>query len=184
MDTTLNHTVFTSAFVDLGCLCLATISMRTAVRCKASILPISPRSIAQVVNKPNPPVIDCLAVLCLGFGGYDERNFAYIIPGQKENLILGQNCLKNHDTSLRPAQNQGSIRRLVRLCLSSSIRDTNTLPISHRTVRAFHVRARNINSVRIFSTSLLDLEKALKSKIYTDPYINCPYWLLSHCDEE
>jgi hypothetical protein len=105
IDTILNNLVSTSAFVDSGCLCLATISWRTALRCKAQILPIAPRPIAQVVDDPNPPFINRLASLSIGLGGYDEKIWAYVVPGQTEDLILGQRWLKNHDASLRPAKN-------------------------------------------------------------------------------
>ncbi|KAI0990743.1 hypothetical protein K3495_g17444 [Podosphaera aphanis] len=75
--------------------------MRTATRCKASILPIIPRPIAQVVDDPDPPGISHIAVLHVGFGGYDETLYTYIVPGQTEDLILGQRWLLNHDASLR-----------------------------------------------------------------------------------
>lgn len=182
IDITLNNTMSSSAFVDSGCLCLATVSMRTATRCKASILPINPRPIAQVVDDPNPPVIDRLAAFSVGFGGYDETVYAYIVPGQTEDLILGQRWLTNHDASLRPAQGEVIMRQPFRLLLTTSNKSPDTRSITHRAVKAFQLRARKTGNVQIFSASLRDLEKALKPKVYSDPRDNCPSWLLPVVD--
>lgn len=182
IDVTINNLIHSSAFVDSGCLCLATISMRTALRCKAPILPIIPRPIAQVVGDPNPPVIRHIAVLNIGFGGFHETVYAYVILEQSEDLILGQRWLINHDASLRPAGKQVAIRRPFPLKLTVSSTDPDTISITNRAVKAFHVRARRTGEVRIFSATLKDIERALQTKEYTDPRGNCPEWLLPVID--
>ncbi|KAL5596473.1 uncharacterized protein BROUX77_007157 [Berkeleyomyces rouxiae] len=182
IDVVLNKTCSTSAFVDSGCLCLATVSPRTATRAHAAILPICPRPIAQVVDDRNPPVIDQVAVFDLGLGGLDEKLYAYIVPGQSEDLILGQGWIAKHDASLRPAQNEVFIRLPTPLRLTTTTADPNVLPVSARAIRAFQLRARRSPNVRIFSATLHDIEKALKAKIYTDPRANCPEWLLPVID--
>ncbi|KAL5604648.1 uncharacterized protein BROUX77_004834 [Berkeleyomyces rouxiae] len=182
IDVVLNKTCSTSAFVDSGCLCLATVSPRTATRAHAAILPICPRPIAQVVDDRNPPVIDQVAVFDLGLGGLDEKLYAYIVPGQSEDLILGQGWIAKHDASLRPAQNEVFIRLPTPLRLTTTTADPNVLPVSARAIRAFQLSARRSPNVRIFSATLHDIEKALKAKIYTDPRANCPEWLLPVID--
>ncbi|KAL5594234.1 uncharacterized protein BROUX77_007591 [Berkeleyomyces rouxiae] len=182
IDVVLNKTCSTSAFVDSGCLCLATVSPRTATRAHATILPICPRPIAQVVDDRNPPVIDQVAVFDLGLGGLDEKLYAYIVPGQTEDLILGQGWIAKHDASLRPAQNEVFIRLPTPLRLTNCTANPDVLPVTAHAVRAFHLRARRSHNVRIFSATLHDIEKALKAKIYTDPRANCPEWLLPVID--
>ena len=80
IDAVINK-VFFSIFVDSGCLCLVTISPRAATRFHATILPIIPRPIAQVINDLNPPSIAKLALFSISFGGLTERLLAYVIPG-------------------------------------------------------------------------------------------------------
>ncbi|KAL5598457.1 uncharacterized protein BROUX77_006291 [Berkeleyomyces rouxiae] len=142
----------------------------------------NPRPIAQVVNDQNPPVIDQVAVFDLGLGGLDEKLYAYIVPGQTEDLILGQGWIAKHDASLRPAQNEVFIRLPTPLRLTNCTANPDVLPVTAHAVRAFHLRARRSHNVRIFSATLHDIEKALKAKIYTDPRANCPEWLLPVID--
>ncbi|KAL5594183.1 uncharacterized protein BROUX77_007530 [Berkeleyomyces rouxiae] len=156
-------------------------SVRIAIH-DTTILPICPRPIAQVVNDQNPPVIDQVAVFDLGLGGLDEKLYAYIVPGQTEDLILGQGWIAKHDASLRPAQNEVFIRLPTPLRLTNCTANPDVLPVTAHAVRAFHLRARRSHNVRIFSATLHDIEKALKAKIYTDPRANCPEWLLPVID--
>ncbi|KAL5614231.1 uncharacterized protein BROUX77_000068 [Berkeleyomyces rouxiae] len=123
IDVVLNKTCSTSAFVDSGCLCLATVSPRTATRAHATILPICPRPIAQVVNDQNPPVIDQVAVFDLGLGGLDEKLYAYIVPGQTEDLILGQGWIDRQKTFAKMAK---STEKLTKTTLSNSSIDSKT----------------------------------------------------------
>ena len=182
IDVTLNKSIFTSAFVDSGCLCLSTISLRTALRCKATILPVTPRPVAQVVNDPNPPIISRLASFNIGFGGYDETIWSYIVPDQTEDLILGQRWLIDHDASPRPAQKQVILRHPVPLVLTATTKHPNASCVTHRAIRMFCQQARQKDNIRIFSATLHDIEKALKPKVYTDPRANCPAWLLPVID--
>ncbi|KAI0993475.1 hypothetical protein K3495_g14709, partial [Podosphaera aphanis] len=98
------------------------------------------------------------------------------------STILGQRWLVNHDASLRPAKKQVVIRRPVQLCLTVSEIYANTTAVTHRTIEAYHECARRTGNVRIFSASLHDIEKALKSKVYVDPRNSCPEWLLPVID--
>lgn len=182
IDATLNNSVHISPFVDSGCLSLATISMRTACRCRATVLPIVPRPIAQVVDDPSPPVIRHLAKFTVKYGGYDQTLYAYIVLDQTEDLILGQRWLTDHDASLRPAKKEVLIRKPVRLTLTTVTKDSDTTAVTHHAIRYFRARACRTRSVRIFSATLHDIEKALKSKVYTDPRANCPDWLLPVID--
>ncbi|KAL2885278.1 Retrotransposable element Tf2 155 kDa protein type 1 [Ceratocystis lukuohia] len=178
IDVTLNKNILTAAFVDSGCLCLATISPRTVLRCKATTLPIVPRPVEQVIGDPNPPIITQIAVINLGLGGHDEKLYAYIVPDQTEDLILGQRWLTDHDASVRPSQNEVILRKPFRLCLTTTPLDPDTTAISQCTVRAFRAQVTKTKGVRVFSASLHDIEKALQTKIYTDPRTSCPSWLL------
>ena len=69
IDVYLNNCVVTSAFVDSGCLCLATVFLRLVTKSHANIIPISPRPIAQVINNPNPLRITAIASFNMDVGG-------------------------------------------------------------------------------------------------------------------
>ena len=170
------------ALVDSGNLSLATVSMRTAVRCKATILPIHPRPVTQVVYQIDPPVINRFAILNICYGGLNEKLYAYILPDQGEDLILGQGWLIRHDASTRPARNEVLIRLPFPLTLTATDKTSDTADISARAVRIYRARAMRTGSVRIFSATLHDIEKALRTKVYTDPRVNCPDWLLPVVD--
>ncbi|KAL2885129.1 retrovirus polyprotein [Ceratocystis lukuohia] len=63
-------------------------------------------------------------------------------------------------------------------CLTTTPLDPDTTAISQCTVRAFRAQVTKTKGVRVFSASLHDIEKALQTKIYTDPRTSCPSWLL------
>ena len=79
VDVILNQRSFTTAFIDSGCLCLSTISPRAATLARATIMPISPRPLAQVVATQSPPTISQIARFSADFRGLTETLYAYVI---------------------------------------------------------------------------------------------------------
>ena len=57
-------------------------------------LPISPRTIGGVLKEGKTQVTR-IAKLSLDIGGYVCKAFAYIVPGQFEDLLLGRPVLKD-----------------------------------------------------------------------------------------
>jgi hypothetical protein len=128
-------------------------------------------------------MISQLASFALDLGGYKERCYAYVIPGQTEDLILGQRWLINHDASIRPAQGQVLLRQPA-LTLFAVPLDPQLKEISTNAIQLFsRRRCRSYNSsISLFAASIADIEKALAPKEYPDPRLSCPDWLLPVID--
>ena len=171
-----------SAFVDSGCLCLATVSPRAAAAANTQLLPISPRPLAQVVDTDLPPSISTLAVFSLDLDGYKKKTFAYVVPGQSEDLILGKRWLENHDASIRPLQQEVLLRQPFHFRLKVRPINPDLKLINTNSLRLYRLQAQKKPSIQIFSASIHDIEKALQPKTYTDPRQACPEWLLPVID--
>ena len=93
------NNVITRAFIDSGCLCLATVSPRI-LHLASNVLPVTPRPVAQVVGQADPPYTRSIA--CFDFHHKELREdlWAYVLPDQSEDLILGQRWLTDHEVSL------------------------------------------------------------------------------------
>ena len=52
-----------------------------------------------------------MASLQLDIAGWEEAIFAYVVPGQDEDLILGQRWLKRQDAVLFAAEDRIELRR-------------------------------------------------------------------------
>jgi transposase InsO family protein len=179
IDVLINKKRFIIAFVDSGCLCLASVSQRFSQRKDIRRISIPPRRLEQVVNDPDPPQITEIAAFRADFDGLEEDLYAYIIPGQREDLILGKGWLKRHDASIRPAKEEVKIRLPAPLTLRTRGTNPKLKEVSPNALRAYRARAcRSKNQdLGIFSATLEDIEKALRPKTYRDPREECPDWL-------
>lgn len=178
IDVLANKQLFVSAFVDSGCLCLATISPRTATQINARLIPIRPRRVEQVVGQTQPPEITQLAAFLADYDGIKEDLYAYVIPGQTEPLILGKGWLTRHDASLRPAKESVLIRSPYRRYLRTRATDPDLAEVSARAFKALHDPSDPLDaSTTVFTASVNDIEEALLPKSHQDPATNCPDWL-------
>lgn len=197
IDVLVNKEVFLPAFVDSGCLCLATISGRAADLVGARRVPIKPRRLEQVVEEQNrgqAPQITEIAAFEADFDGNKEDLWAYVIQDQHEQLIIGKRWLTDHDATVRPATEEVEIRRPWQANLRTR-KVSEAKEISPHAVRAYRARmqrsaardqpeslasqgsANQPTQTQIFSASLQDLEKALATKKHRDPRAECPSWL-------
>lgn len=164
IDVVLNNTMMVPAFVDSGCLCLATVSPGVVAKLAAETLSVTPRKVAQVAAPTNDPapVISQIARLDLDLGGRHTEIYAYVIPRQKESLILGQRWLTRHDATLRPGQGRVTLNKPWRLELFAA----DALEEAHGTEAV------------AFAASIEDIRKALEPRtLQKDLEKLCPEWL-------
>ncbi|KAI0993647.1 hypothetical protein K3495_g14536, partial [Podosphaera aphanis] len=120
-------------------------------------------------------VISKAASFCLDIGGIEINNaWAYVVPNQKEDLILGMPWLKNCHATLDTAQNKLTFK-LHNLSLKSDeskagdkSRISNPLQISQvmsSTFSGLVRKAKKTSNISIFAASISDIEKALRPKI-------------------
>ena len=186
MDGPLFHTdvrfgsQFTTSLIDNGCSCYATVNPATVRRHKLPTLSITPRSITGFLQG-NQRMITEVAYGPMDIGGHQQdRVFAYVVPGQSDNLILGQKWMEDQDVELRPRNGYLDIR-------STGIRiRNNNLPKGNTNAQHTQVsssvflglvrRARKQpdSGTEVFAASLKDIEKALAVKKRSDPYVKLP----------
>src|SRR5579871_1857597 len=106
MDGPLFHTdvrfgsQFTTSLIDHGCSCYATVNPATVQRHKLPTFSISPRPIDSFLDN-EPRTITQVAYGPMDIGGHQQdRVFAYVVPGQTDNLILGKRWMEDQDVVL------------------------------------------------------------------------------------
>jgi hypothetical protein len=149
------------AFLDSGCLCWATIAEQYVNERKIPTILIPLRRLEQVTESKNPPTISRISALNIDIGGYEKTIWAYVIPGQTDNLILGKKWMEFHDITIRPAKNQITFHYPIRFTFPTTPipTDPTITEISSLATRAFQVRASNQKSkdITIFSATLADI---------------------------
>ena len=111
-----------------------------------------------------------MAKFQLDIDGFEETVYAYVIPGQSDPLILGKGWLRLHDASVRPARDQILLRKPIQISLSTKpvLVDSTILPISAAAISCPRSRSQPKGSIRVFSATLKDIQKALEQKAYLD----------------
>lgn len=177
VDIRINGTDFTRAMIDNGCLCYATISNQLATNLKLPRIAIPPRILDGVIAGQGQ--ITHITYAAVDIHGHQQaRVFFYIIPGQTEDIILGDPWLKDVDGHY-------SAKKGLLLIQSSGIECWNRakpslgpqslkhLTISQASASELTTLASSLNTT-IQAVSLSDIEKALKPKIKTDPKDKLP----------
>ena len=113
IDVLFNSLVFKSALIDNGCLCYATVSERTASSLRLPRIPISPRVLSQVTESPeNQTEVSSVSYADIDIDGHKQRAYFYVIPGQKEDVILGQVWMKHQNVRISPRNGRLTIGSL------------------------------------------------------------------------
>lgn len=95
-----NGICYTKAFVDAGCLCFASISQTFANRLRLPRIPISPKDLEQV-NIIKKGAITHVAYADTDIDGHKrKRVFFYVIPGQRDDVILGRPWMNLEDVTI------------------------------------------------------------------------------------
>lgn len=131
------------------------------------VLPISPRTIGGVLKEEGQTQVTKIAKLNLDLGGLICNAFAYIVPGQFEDLLLGRPFLK--DTKAVINESKGTLT----FANGISIRDAKfedkldiqqVAPVRfHRLVTSTLEKIKDAS--RVFAVTLRDIDIALKPKV-------------------
>jgi len=97
-----DSSVFKSALIDNGCLCYATINERTANTLRLPRISISSRALSQVTESPDQTNVTSVTYTDIDIDGHKQHAYFYVIPGQKEDVILGQAWIKHQDVRISP----------------------------------------------------------------------------------
>ena len=176
MDGPLFHTdvrfgnEFITSLIDQGCSSYATVNPATVRRHKLQTLPISPRSIIGFLKEKQ--TITRVAYGPMDISGHQQDQvFAYVVPGQSENLILSKKWMEDQDVVL-------SARKGYLMIKSTGIRIQDNNLIKKNDVNAQSNQVSSsifISLVRrawkqpdsgteIFTASLRDIKKTLAVK--------------------
>ena len=169
-----NRTHYTLAFVDNGCSYFASISNRYARRLQLSRIPIQPRDLEQV-NYVAKDAIRYVTYADTDIDGHKlNRMFFYIIPDQKEDIILGLPWMIQEKVTISPAKGIlkiGTPGLVVKARTPGKEEPYNLSQQMSSVFAALVQRARRNRQAdtQIFAASLQDIEKSLAVKKYSDP---------------
>ena len=161
--------------IDPGCSAFATISERKLKELGITTYPLTPRLITGVLENISG-VINEVASFHLDIGGVETSNaWAYVVPNQKEELILGMPWLKSCHATLDPVQSK-LIFKLHNFSLQSDqTKDIEGIgnnraglkvsQVGASTFKTIAKKSRSHPETNIFAASIADIEKALKPKV-------------------
>src|SRR5437667_5875790 len=113
IDVLFNSSVFKSVLIDNGCLYYATMSERTANSLRLPRFPISPRVLSQVTKSPeNQTEVSSVSYADIDIDGHKQKAYFYVIPSQKEDVILGQAWIKHQNVRISPRNGRLTIGSL------------------------------------------------------------------------
>lgn len=169
-ETLVNDAYFVKALIDSGSGSYALMSEKYAREIKLDTIPIEPRPIEGVVAGMDGEIRE-VARIDMDIGGYRmKRVFAYILPGQTDDLILGRPWMKHEFVevderaeTLRFALNGVTVGNTRRGKTKAATLRINHVLSSTFTAIAKREKKRK-EGVQIFAASMADIEKALKPK--------------------
>src|SRR6266480_2122984 len=182
MDGPLFHTdvrfgsQFTRSLADTGCSCYATVSPATVRHHKLPTFMISPRRVSGLFQNKQQ-MITQVAYGPIDIGGHQQRCiFAYVVPNQSENLILGQKWMEDQDVVLSPRKGCLTIKSTGIRIWNDNLRKNVNVKYVQVCSSVFiglvrRARKQPDSGTEIFAASLKDIEKALAVKKRTDPRV-------------
>lgn len=162
------------ALIDDGCSGYATINEKFAQNLRLPMVPIEKRRMTGVLDDNNT-TIQTVTKFCLDVAGlYTPKAWAYVVPGQVEEIILGKPWLKTHGAVINASKSFISFdyNNIKIMSDEESLRDPesarnkmNVVQIAASTFAGLARRSkRNTTDVQIFAASLADIDKALRLK--------------------
>lgn len=173
------------ALVDSGSNSFALIDDHTAQTLSLERLPIIPRPLHGVAS--NATLTSVVKLSSLDISGAKTHDvFAYVVPNQKEKLILGTPWIQKEQAFLSPdgkfvELKRGKERYLVRPSKWYQSQDTpkgTAGAVMGAIIRRSEKNQQKGSTPTVFAASVLDIEKALQVKSKTDPKTKVPksYW--------
>ena len=175
----------TRALADSGCHCFSSISERFVRRKGISTVDIVPRELEQVTEQKGSSVqITQIARFLLDIDGFETPIVGYVVPGQRDDLILGLGWMERRDVTLHPRKGYLMLRNPTKTKVRTRAlqSDRTFLEVSAHAIRACYARDRKrqrkgAQATQIYSITLHDIQKALQRKVYADPRKLAPEWL-------
>ena len=100
IDILINSITSTCALCDSRCQCFTTVSEQFVKERGLDASSIQPKPLEQVTTTKNRPMIWQIAVFIAVIDGMEEKNVAYVIPRQIDNIILRNGWMERHDVSI------------------------------------------------------------------------------------
>lgn len=177
METSLLHTSAiindvnnARVLVDNGASCYAAVSPKAARHWKLELIPIEPRTIDGVFEDAQAQVSN-VARFSMDLSGHRMTTmFAYVLPGQHEDLLLGRAFLRDQEAVIDEGKHTLHFKFSgITIHDEDTSKARTTLQVnmvSASTIAALARRARKngTGKTAIFSASLQDIEKALAPK--------------------
>ena len=175
-----NKDTFAYTFIDTGSLCYMTVSSKFAKRAGLQRIPITPRKLQQVVGIQDSAITE-VAYRSLDIDGHQQDYvFAYVIPGQHEDIIIGLPWQCSEDARIKLKKGLIHIRSTnTRVKLRDPAHPKTGSGISHCISSVMHglirrAKKRGDSESTIFAVTLADIEKALKPRKRSDPKEKLP----------
>ena len=171
----INGVRYTRAFIDSGCLCYMSVSERFADQLRLPRIKIPPRGLQQFATEA-PEAIKEVGYASIDIDGHKEaRVFFYIIPGQYDDVVLGLPWAERQDVQLYPQRGELEIgttgTTVKRRDPEEEDEEADIREITAAGTMALirRGRRRKTDKTRVFSASLRDIDKALRTKARADP---------------
>lgn len=171
----INREYYSTAHVDSGCLCYGTVNEALVRKARLPRIPITPRTLDEV-STSLPGAIRGVTYADIDIDGYrKKRFFFYVIPEQKDEVLLGRTWMNREDVVLYPSKGL--------LHIGSQDHWVNERDPDHHEryelygqpaatfaglVRRARREKQDQRGLRVLSASLADIEKALAPKKKTD----------------
>jgi hypothetical protein len=171
-------------FIDSGCLAYATVSSSWARKAGLPCFPIPPRYLRVIDGTSESPSIRKVAYFDALIGNhYQERIFAYVVPNQGYDIMLGLPWFQDQDVVKSPKENRIHIRTSGTRVWNSESENrilnptsgpglSKPIPVS---AVSFAWLSRQPDC-EVFSASMADIEAMLKPKVKGDPKELLPEW--------
>ena len=159
--------------MDPGSSIYASIAKTHVDRLKLKTLDIPPRTVTGFLNNVTG-TISKVATFSLDIGGIHNSIWAYVVPNQEEDLMLGMPWMKHHDATLNTTKDKIHFN-LYKTTLTSNealAKDPQALGpkptlITDRELEAMAKSEKDHpDNLQIFAASMADIEKALRPKVH------------------
>ena len=152
-----------SALADTGCSSFAVISERVVQKHQLDTVRISLEQVTGVQDNATHEV----AWLHIDMDGFEDRVLAYVIPGQKEDLILGAAWLAKHEAMVDVA-NQRLVMPHLGIYLGQRApleRDRTIVELGGEAMKQLlHRKRQRAKVVEVYTASMYDIRMALQRK--------------------
>ena len=173
-DVIVNGLYNARALIDNGSGCYASINPRVARRMKLQTVPITPRSIGGVFTNGISEVTE-VAKFSFDVGGHVTHDaFAYVLPKQHEDLLLGRPWLQNQMAVIDESSKTLTFKMTgIRLYdtekenpYRAAVQNLRVFQVcgAHYAAMARRAKKKPGSGLRMFAITMRDIEKALEVK--------------------